>query len=131
MFTFVKLAVQVLLKSHKLTDKDSCKKFAIELISLVKPLALTTKTNLDNDFLSHLEYVIANDVLFAYVYSLIRDQFSTDETVFESVNEDVILELCDNTAVSGENLPEAINPVVIISLVSQIISIINAIKSNK
>ena len=131
MFDFLKLAAQVILKPFQLGDRDSCKKFLIDVIQSVRPLAAANKIKLDDDILEHLLVILNNDALFAYVYNLILNQLQTKEILLESTDEDTILELCDSTTISGENLPEAINPVMVITLVSQIISIINAIKANK
>ena len=131
MFTFIKLATQVILKPFQLGDRDSCKKFLIDVIQGIKPLAAANKIKLDDDILAHLQVILNNDALFAYVYQLILNQLQTKEILLESADEDTILELCDNTTISDENNPKAINPIVIITLVSQIVSIINAIKANK
>lgn len=129
MFHFLKLAAKVLLKQYNLTDKDSCKKFLLDLVGLIVPLARENGLKIDDTFLKHLQFVLNNDALFGYVYNLIRDQLRTSEIVFESADEDTILELCENTVPDHTEYPEAINPIVIVSLVSQIISIINAIKN--
>ena len=104
-----------------------------------KPLAAKTETRLVGKILKHLEFVLNNDALFDYVYRLIADQLQTEEILFESAVEETILKLCKQGQNHPEGLrtnrthkednPEVINPVLIISLVTQIISIINTIKN--
>ena len=112
-----KLTDQV--KSNKITDKKSCRTFLFKN-------------------LKHLTFVLNNDALFDYVYRLILDQLQTDEVLLESSLEENIIELCKHTncpkglranRTHGQDNPEVINPVVIISLVSQIISLINSLKN--
>jgi len=128
MFDILKLAMMAALKPHNLTDKGSCKKFLLDLVSLVGPLAQKTGIKLDDMIFKHLEFVLNNDLLFDYVYKLVSSQFLAEEVLFESADEDTILELCENTVPNNTEYPEAINPVVIVSLVTQIISIINSLK---
>ena len=99
------------------------------LFAIVKPLAAHTKTELDDKILQHLEYILKTDALFDYFYKLISDQLSTDAVIFEEVNETEVVSLVEQSA--SEPLPEAINPLLIVSLVTQIISLINAIKNAK
>jgi len=105
-----------------------------------KPLAAKTETRLVGKILKHLEFVLNNSALFDYLYRLIADQLQTEEILFESAVEETILELCkqpENQNPKGlranrtckEGNPEVINPVLIISLVTQIISIINTLKN--
>ena len=128
MFPLIRLVLQVTLKPHLLTDKASCKKFLLNLLDLAKPLAAKTKTELDDKVVHHLEYILKTDALFEYFYKLIADQFATNEIIFEDVNESEVNAIVEQSA---EQLPEAINPIVIVSLVVQIISLINAIKKAK
>ena len=128
MFPLIRLGIQVLFQSNSLSDKASCKKFLLNLIPLVKPLAAQTKTELDDKILQHLEYILKTDSLFDYFYKLISDQFATNEIVFEEVSESEVTAIVEQAA---EPLPEAINPILIVSLVAQIISLINAIKKAK
>ena len=128
MFPLIRLALQVVLKPNSLGDKDSCKKFLLNLLALVKPLATQTKTELDDKILQHLEYILKTDAIFEYFYKLIADQFATNEIIFEEANESEVLAIVEQTA---ESAPEAINPVLIVSLVAQIISLINALKKSK
>jgi len=128
MFHFLKLAAQAVLKPYNLTDKDSYKKFLLDLVTLVIPLAQKTSVKLDDTLLKHLEFILNNDLLFDYVYKLVLNQLQTEEILFESADEGTILELCENTVPDNTEYPKTINPIVIISLVSQIISIINALK---
>jgi len=92
-------------------------------------MAEKTKTEIDDKLLLQLEYILKNDVLFDYFYKLIADQFATDEILFAEADESEVTALVEQSVT--EPLPEAINPVVIISLVTQIISLINAIKNIK
>ncbi|MCL2349018.1 MAG: hypothetical protein FWC50_12265 [Planctomycetaceae bacterium] len=129
MFQLIRLAMQVFLKPYSLGDKASCKKFLENLIALVKPLTAQTKTDLDDRILQHLEYILKNDALFDWFYKLIADQFSTSEIVFEGVNDAELIAIVEQS--SPEPMPEMINPILIVSLVTQIISLINAIKKAK
>jgi len=129
MFHFLTLAAQVILKSYNLNDKDSYKRFLLDLLELVRPMAKKTGIKLDDSLLKQLEFILNNDLLFDYVYKLVFQQLQSEEILLESVDEGTILELCENTVPDNTEYPEAINPIVIVSLVSQIISIINAIKN--
>jgi len=129
MFPLIRLAMQVFLKPYSLGDKASCKKFLENLIALVKPLVAQTKTVLDDRILQHLEYILKTDALFDWFYKLIADQFSTSEIVFEDVNDAELIAIVEQS--SPEPMPEMISPVLIVSLVMQIISLINAIKKAK
>jgi len=127
MFPLIRLALQVVLKTNFLGNKDSCKKFLLNLLALVKPLAVQTKTTLDDKIVQHLEYILKTDAFFDWFYKLISDQFATNEIIFEEVNESEVTAIVQ----TAEPLPEAISPILIISLVTQIISLINAIKKAK
>jgi len=127
MFTLLQLAAQVFLNLHN-TDEDSCRAFLKELILLVKARAAEIQTQLDDTELKSIEFVLNDNGLFGYTYWQIYEQCQTPEILFESVNEDTIIGLVEDAA---ENNPEVIDPVVIVSLVSQIISIINTIKANR
>jgi len=130
MFNILKLATQIALKPYNLTDKESYKKFLLDLIAIVTPLAQKSKTSLDDLFLKHLTFILNNDALFEYVYSLVSHQLQTPEILLESVSEEMIMELCENTVPANAEYPESINPVVIVSLISQIIAIINTLKKS-
>ena len=129
MFNLIRLAMQVFLKPYSLGDKASCKKFLENLIVLAKPIAAQTKTDLDDKILHHLEYILKTDALFDWFYKLIADQFSSNEIVFEGVNETELVAIVEQS--SPEPMPEMISPILIVSLVTQIISLINAIKKAK
>jgi len=126
MFPLIRLAMQVIFQPQSLGDKASCKKFLTNLLALVKPLAAQTKTDLDDRLIQQLEYILKTDALFDYFYKLISDQFTTNEIIFEEANEAEVLAIVEQSA--AEPLPEAINPVLVISLITQIISLINALK---
>ena len=126
MFPLIRLAMQVIFQPHSLTDKDSCKKFLTNLLAVVKPLAAKTKTDLDDRLLQQLEHILKTDALFDYFYKLISDQFATNEIIFEEANEAEVLTIVEQSAAG--TLPEAINPILIVSLITQIISLINAMK---
>ena len=126
MFPLIRLAMQVILQPQSLGDKASCKKFVIDLLAVVKPLAAKTKTELDDKLLQQLEYILKTDALFDYFYKLISVQFATNEIIFEEANEAEVLTIVEQSA--AKTLPEAINPLLIVSLVTQIISLINALK---
>jgi hypothetical protein len=129
MFPLIRLAMQVIFQPQSLGDQASCRKFLTKLLALVKPLAAQTKTELDDKLMQQLEYILKTDSLFDYFYKLIADQFSTDAVIFEDVHASEMIALVEQS--SPEPLPEAINPVLIVSLVTQIISLINAIKNAK
>ena len=127
MFPLIRFMTRAFFQSYSLNDKPSCKKFLTDLLALVKPLTAQTKTDLDDRLLQQLEYILKTDALFDYFYKLISDQFATDEIIFEEANEAEVFVIVEQSA-AAEPLPEVINPVLIVSLVTQIISLINAIK---
>jgi hypothetical protein len=128
MFKIIQLALQVVFKPYMLSDKASCKKFIENILSLVKPIAGQSKTEIDDKIVQHLEYILKTEALFDWFYQLVVDQFSTEEVIFESVDDSFVVETLNS---SNEPVPEAISPIVIISLVTQIISLINALKKMK
>jgi hypothetical protein len=131
MFTLIKLAFQVVFKPYSLNDKTSCKKFIENILTLIKPLAAANKITIDETLLNQLEKILANDALFDYFFDLVKDQISNNDVLFESADESAIVSLCETSKARtqmGENMPEAINPIVVISLVTQMISLINAMK---
>ena len=128
MFTLLTLASQVLLNVHKITDKNSWQTFLKELVLLIRTRAMETKIRLDEDCLNGIETALNDDAVFECAYQTIAEQLQTEDILFESADEDTLLELFENAAA---NNPEVIDPVVIVSLVSQIISIINTIKANR
>jgi hypothetical protein len=127
MFHILKLVAQVLLSPHHIVDKASCRTFLIELVLLVKTFAAKTETKLDDVLLKHVDIILNNDALFDYVYQLIAAQLQTDEILFESADEGTIVGLVENAATAES--PESIDPVVVISLITQIISFMNRIKN--
>jgi hypothetical protein len=134
MFTLIKLAFHVVFKPYSLNDKTSCRKFLENILTLIKPLAAANKITIDDTLLNQLEKILANDALFDYFFDLVKDQISNKEVLFESADESAIVSLCEMSnarAKTGENMPEAINPVLVISLVTQIISLINAMKQTR
>jgi hypothetical protein len=128
MLTLLTLASQVLLNAHKITDKDSWRNFLKELILLSRTDAMKTKTQLDDVHLNVIETALNNDAMFECAYRTIAEQLQTEEILLESADEDTLLEQFEDAAA---NNPEVIDPIVIVSLISQIISIINAIKANR
>ena len=129
MFNLLKLAAEVLLKPYKITDKASCQAFLKTLISQIRSHAAATGTKIDHSLLKQIEFVVNNKLLFNYVYRLIFDQLQTAELLFESADEKTITELVKNTVPNDSKSPEAINPIVIIALVTRIISMINTMKN--
>ena len=129
MFTVLKLFGLALLKSHQITDEHSLRQFLRELILRLKSLAMETESQIDDAVMMPVEFVVHNELLFAYVYQLIFEQFQTPEILFESADEETITELLRSRGPEEAELPEAIDPVVIVSLVTQIISFINTIKN--
>ena len=129
MFHLLKSTIQVLLNHYHVGDKNSCRSFLLERVLLIKSFALKTETKLDDTLLKYIEIILNNDVVFDYVYFLIMNHLQTDEILFESVNESAIVEVIEKSAPGTAEFPEAVNPAVIISLITQIVSIINTIKN--
>jgi hypothetical protein len=127
MFHLLTLATRILLSPYKITDKASWRTFLFRFISLVKTRAAETRTKIDDVFLNHVEFIVRNDALFDYIYRVIFEQFQTEEIPFESAEEKTIVKLIENAPTTES--PEAIDPVVIVSLITQIISFINTIKN--
>jgi len=123
MFDLLKLTMLVFLKPQKINDEKSCRAFLRELILLVKSLAMETETQIDDVLLNGVEFIVNNDALFAYVYQLILEQCQTPDILFESADEDTITKLVESQS------PEAIDPIAILSIVTQIISFINTLKN--
>ena len=119
----------VLLKTHKITDQNSCRVFLREWVLLTKSLAAETGTQLDDAILQRIEFIISSDALYAYIYQLIFEQFQTPEILFESADGEAVSELVEQAEQDKTGLPEAVNPAVIVSLITKFISIINAIKN--
>ena len=128
MFHLLKLAIRVLLNFQNVTDKESCRTVLLELVSRIKSFAQESKTKLDDAILKHIEFVLQNDVLFNYTYCQIFDQIQTEEILFESANEGVVVELVENAMKNNKELPKSIDPVVIVSLIGRIVTLINTIK---
>lgn len=134
MFHFLKLVAWVLVNPRvpanpRNIDKDSCRAFLLDLVVQLKSLAAKTSTKLDDAFLKQVEFIVSNTALFDYVYRLIADQLQTEEILFEEADDETIVELVGSAASNNTKTPEAVDPVVIVSLISQIISVINAIKA--
>ncbi len=125
MFKLLQLAFQVVFKPYSLGDKASCKKFIENVLALVKPMAANNNITLDETIIAHIEKILANETLFAYFFDLIVSHLQIEEPVFESADNEAITALCET---ANETMPEAISPVIIISLVTQIVSLINAMK---
>lgn len=125
MFKLIRLAMQVVFKPYSLSDKASCKKFIENVLALIKPMSAANKITIDDTIITHIEKILASDTLYEYFFDLIANQLQTEELIFESVDEEAVTVLC---VTSSETMPEAISPLVIISLITQIISLINAMK---
>ena len=126
MFTLFTLVAQVLANAHKLTDADSWRAFLKEHILFIRTRAKDTDPQLNDVRLNDIEFVLNDDGLFEYAYGRIVDQCQTPEILVESADEDAIIGLVEKAT---ENNPEVVDPVVIVSLITQIISVINAIKA--
>ena len=126
MFDLLTLTSQVLANAHRLTDEASWRAFLKELVLLIRTRATETKTQLDDALVNGVLFVLNSNVLFGYVYRLIAEQFQTPEVLFESTDENTLFELCEHAA---QDNPEVVDPVVIVSFISQIVSIINTIKT--
>ena len=131
MYHFLTLAAQVLLERFKITDEASCRTFLSEFISLIRSRAAETKVQLNPVLMRHVEFILNNNALFTYIYRKISEQLQTPEVLFESADEEGIIGLVGDVASNNPKSAKAIDPVVIISLVSQIISVINAIKTRR
>ena len=129
MFHLLTLATRIFLLPHNVTDKESCRSFLLDFTSLVKSYAESTKTTLDDTLLKHIEFLLKNNVLFDYAYSVIFEQLQTEEILFESAEEETIIQLVENAVVKETESPEAIDPVVIFSIIARIVDLINAIKN--
>lgn len=129
MFPFLRFAMQVLLKKHSLQNPEDCRRFLRDLLSFLKPLADSSETKIDDKLLESLEFLLANDNLYEYFYRLVKSQFSSDEILFESVDEKLIVK-CLNENIVTDSRPEAIGPVAIISLITQVLVLINSLKSS-
>jgi len=129
MFHLLTLATRVLLSPHNITDKPSCRSFLAGLIVLVKTFATRINTKLDDTLLMHIEFVLNDSVLFDYVHGVIAEQLQTEEILFESAEKETIIELVEQAAAYDAESPEAIDPVVIFSIITQIVSFINNIKN--
>jgi len=130
MFHLLTLATRILLSPYKITDKASCRTFLLRFISLVKERAAETETKIDDAFLKLVEFIVRSDALFGYVYCVISEQLQTEEILFESAEEEIVIELVED-AVKNTESPEAIDPVVIVSLITQIVSFINIVKERQ
>ena len=119
----------VLLKTHKITDANSCRVFLREWVLLTKSLAAETETQLDDVILERIEFILSNEALYVYTYELVFEQFQMPEILFESANEEIIIELVGQVPHDKTELLEAVNPAVIVSLITQFISVINTIKN--
>lgn len=128
MFRILRFALQVLLKKHSLADKGGMRKFLLDLIAMVKPLAESSETKIDDKLIENLEFILSSEELYDYFYKLIKDQFSTDDAIFESANDDVIVGAMNECA-SQENMPQGVNPATVLAIISHLISIINWIKT--
>ena len=129
MFQLLKLAIPVLLKPFQVTGKESCRAFLFKLILHAKSRARETGMKIDDTLLRHVEFILKDSVLYDYVYCVIFEQLQTEDILFESAYEETIVELVGKAAANDAESPATINPVVVISLVTRIISFINTIKN--
>jgi hypothetical protein len=129
MFNLLKTTGLVLFKYQKITDENSCRSFLRELIALVKPIAAKTTTQADDALLQCVEFIVNNDVMFSYAYRLLFDQFQTQEILFESADENTIAKMFESGTSNKADLPEGVNVVAIVSLMTKIISFINTLKT--
>jgi len=129
MFHLFTLAARMIMNPYKIIDKRTCRTFLLRLIAIIQSRAAETDTKIDDRLLKHLEFMVTNNALFDYIYSVIFEQLQTEEILFESAEEETIIKLVENAAVKEAESLEAVDPVVIISIISRIISLINAIKN--
>ena len=130
MFQLLTLAIPVLLKPFQVTGKESCRAFLFKLILHAKSRARETGMKIDDTLLRHIEFILKDSVLYDYVYNVIFEQLQTEEILFESADEETeetIAWLVENATAYGTE--QAINPAVIVSLITRIISFINTIKN--
>lgn len=125
MFQIIKLALQIFMKPYSLSDKASCRKFLENILTLIKPAAVASKTELDDKIITHIETILKNDVLFDYFYNLVCDQFESEFVLFEAPDESSLSQLCCNAAKESS---ESISVLTIVAIVTQIIELINALK---
>ena len=128
MFHLLTLAARMIMNPYKIINKRTCRAFLLRLIALVQSRAAETDTKIDDLLLKHIEFMVTNNALFDYIYSVISEQLQTEEILFESAEDKTIIELVEDAAADTES-PEAVDPVVIISIVTRIITLINTLKN--
>jgi hypothetical protein len=129
MFKLLKIAVQFALAPYKVVDKASWRSFVLDIVLYAKSFAKTTDTKIDDMLIEHIEFILKNDTMFDYVYRLIAGQFETEGIVFESVDESLVADLLLDVETDDTPSPKGIKLAVIISIINQIISIIDIIKN--
>lgn len=125
MFKYIKFVLQMVFKPYSLGDKESCKKFVSNIVALLKPMAAANQLKLDDAIIEQLEYIVANEELFNYFYSLVTKHLQTDGLVFESASEDELQTICEHS----KNLTcQAISPMTLLVLATRVIGLINSLK---
>ena len=125
MFKYIKLVLQMVFKPYSLGDAESCKKFVCNVIALLKPMAAANKFELDDKIIEQLEYIVLNEELFKYFYSLVSKHLQADGLVFESASEDELQRICSNSKTKSY---EAVTPFTLLVLATRIIGLINSLK---
>jgi len=128
MFQLLKLAIRVLSNHQNLADKESCRALLLDFISRIKSFAQESENQLDDVIIKHIECILQNDALFEYTYCQFCDNLQTEDILFESAEENRVVELLENTMANNHAVPESFDPIVIVSLIGRIVSFINTIK---
>lgn len=128
MFKHIKIFLQTILNPQTLADKESCRKLAGDILAALKPLAAANQWEIDDKIIAQLEYVVANEAVFNYFYSLIAAHLQTQEIAFESAQEDELQEICRSAEAPT---CQAVSPFELFALALKIISFINALKQLK
>jgi hypothetical protein len=129
MFPLLKIAAQFVLAPYKIVDKASWRSFLLDIMQYAKSFAKTTGTKLDDVTLMHIEFMLKNDAVFDYVYRLIAGRLGAEAIVFEAADENTVADLLENIAADETPSPKGIKLAMIMSIISQIISIIDIIKN--
>lgn len=129
MFPLLKIAAQFVLAPYKIVDKASWRSFLLDIMQYAKSFAETTGTKLDDVTLMHIEFMLKNDAVFDYVYRLIAGRLGAEAIVFEAADENTVADLLENIAADETPSPKGIKLAMIMSIISQIISIIDIIKN--
>ncbi len=125
MFKYIKFVLQMVFKPYALNNEESCKKVVSNFIALLKPMAAANQWKMDDKLIEQLEYIVSNNELFHYFYSLVAKHLQVDGLLFESASEDELHKLCHNSMIQP---CEAVTPFTLLVLATRIIGLINSLK---